>query len=452
MIRSVSRAIIVTFIGLVAASCNGALPGGGGGMAGRAPPTSPPSPTFPAVAQPTYLVQRGDVQSILDFTGRWQPRDQNALSFSIAGQIRRVTVKRGDSVKAGQLLADFEITSLENTLATQELSLQTALANLNTNSAGSVNTVADAQVALANANISLQKTQQGNPWTSVASAKVSVQSAEAGLLSAQRAYNDAISRPNNPSSAIDSAYNGMVSAQNQLRSAQISYDSAAQSYANYQFGIQQAQNAVIQAQLNLEQAQRGGSDPTKQQAVTSAQLAVDQTKAQIAKSSLYAPTDGEILNVTIKPGDQATAFATGITMGRSLPHEVVASIAIGDAQKLQIGLVGVCQVANQPETAVQCVVRRIPLNAQEPDQTTRVAASLDNLRTDTIVEVMMPTQISKNVLWLPPAAIRTFQNRTFVQIQTPGGEQTSDVTLGLQTTDRVEIKTGVKEGDVVVGP
>jgi hypothetical protein len=156
--------------------------------------------------------------------------------------------------------------------------------------------------------------------------------------------------------------------------------------------------------------------------------------------------------VTIKPGDQAAAFAVVLTMGRPDPKEVVASIAIGDAQKLSIGMVGTCLVANQPETAVQCAVRRIPLTAQEPDQTTRVAASLENLRTDTIVEVKMPTQIAKNVLWLPPAAVRTFQNRTFVQIQTPGGEQTADVTLGLQTTDRVEIKTGVKEGDVVVGP
>jgi HlyD family secretion protein len=435
---------------LVVAGCSGALPGNNG--AAQVAPTSTPVPTIAAVAKPTYLVQRGDVQSILDFTGRWQPRDQNSLSFPIAGQIRRVTVKRGDSVKAGQLLADFEITSLENTLANEELTLQTALANLNTSSSGSVNTVADAQVALANANLSLDKTKQGNPWTSVASAKVNVQGAEAGLLSAQRAYFDAISKPNNPPSAIDAAYNGLVNAQNQLKTAQINYDQAAQNYANYQFGILQASNSVIQAQLNLEVARRGGTDPTKQQAVTSAQLAVDQTKAQIAKSSLVAPTDGEILSVTIKPGDQAAAFAVVMTMGRPEPKEVVASIAIGDAQKLSIGMVGVCLVANQPETSVQCAVRRIPLTAQEPDQTTRVAASLENLRTDTIVEVKMPTQISKNVLWLPPAAVRTFQNRTFVQIQTPGGEQTSDVTLGLQTTDRVEIKSGVKEGDVVVGP
>jgi multidrug efflux pump subunit AcrA (membrane-fusion protein) len=64
----------------------------------------------------------------------------------------------------------------------------------------------------------------------------------------------------------------------------------------------------------------------------------------------------------------------------------------------------------------------------------------------------MPLQVSKNVLWLPPAAVRTFQNRTFVLLQTPDGQKVVDVTVGLKTDDRWEIKSGVNEGDIVVGP
>jgi hypothetical protein len=65
---------------------------------------------------------------------------------------------------------------------------------------------------------------------------------------------------------------------------------------------------------------------------------------------------------------------------------------------------------------------------------------------------MMPLQVRKNVLWLPPAAVRTFQNRTFVVIQTPGGQRVADVEVGLRTPDRVEIISGVNDGDVVIGP
>jgi hypothetical protein len=69
-----------------------------------------------------------------------------------------------------------------------------------------------------------------------------------------------------------------------------------------------------------------------------------------------------------------------------------------------------------------------------------------------LVEITMPLQVRQNVLWLPPAAVRTFQNRTFVVIQTPDGQQVADVEIGLRTPDRVEIISGVAEGDVVVGP
>jgi hypothetical protein len=64
----------------------------------------------------------------------------------------------------------------------------------------------------------------------------------------------------------------------------------------------------------------------------------------------------------------------------------------------------------------------------------------------------MPLQVRENTLWLPPAAIRTFQNRTFVVLETPDGPRSIDVQIGLQTDDRVEILAGVEEGDVVQGP
>ncbi len=455
MVRVIQRISILVALSFVVAACSGNVPSGTGQQQQQAP-TSTPIPTAPAVARPTYLVQRGDVQQISEFPGRWQPRDQTPLSFAIAGTVRRVTVRIGDTVTAGQLLADYQISSLEDQLASAQLQLETAKANLASGSGNNVTSVADAQIALANAQLSLERTKQGNPWTQVASAKLQVESAQQNLLNSQHAYDDAISRPNQSASVTDSAYAQLLSAKNNLKSAQINYDSAAQNYSNYQFTISSAQNQVIQAQLALDQAKAGGSNPSGEQAVRSAQLQIDQINAQIAQSSLTAPMDGEVLSVSIKPGDAVKAFDTVITIGRPEPKEAIASLAIGDAQQLSVGMVGVCQVLNRPETAVQCVVRRIPLTSKDADQTTRVAASLEdlNLATNQIIDVQMPLKVSHNVLWLPPAAVRTFQNRTFVVVQTPDGPRSVDVQLGLQTTDRVEIKEvqgGVKEGDVVIG-
>ena len=423
----------------------------GGSAAAQADATSTPIPTAPAVARPTYVVQRGDVQELLEFSGRWQPRDQAALSFEIAGTIRQVTVQRGDTVTAGQLLADYQITELENQLASAQLEMESALASLESGAEGEAESVVDAEIALANARLSLENTKAQSPWASVATARLQLDEARRNLENAERAYNDARSRPDQPASAVDSALQALESARSSLRSAELSYSQTAQSFNNHQFSIAQQENAVIQAELNLEKARSGAGDPSSQQAVRSAQLRIDQINADIARSSLYSPIDGVVLEVNIAPGNQAEAFQTVIVVGLPEPKEAVASLPIGDAQRLSVGMVGVCQVLNEPDSAVQCVVRQIPLSSRDADQTTRVAASFDEVPTNQLIEIQMPLQVRENVLWLPPAAIRTFQNRTFVVLQTPDGPRSVDVQIGLRTDERVEIISGVNEGDVIEG-
>jgi multidrug efflux pump subunit AcrA (membrane-fusion protein) len=413
--------------------------------------TSTPVPTAAFDARPTYVVQRGDVTDEFVFTGRWQPRDQLALSFEIAGTIRQVNVQRGDAVSAGELLADYDITSLENQLDSAELSLETAINNQTSSTTGGIQSVEDAEISLANARISLENTRNSSPWTSVASARLSLDSAAESLRNAERSYYDALSHPEQGPQTADSAYQSLISAQNQVESAQISYFSAAQSFNNHQYSVQQSENQVIQAEIALERA-RNGQSSSGDESVRSAQLNIDQIHADIARSSLYAPIDGVVLDVFISPGDSAAAFNTVITIGLPEPKEVITTLAIGDAQQMSVGMVGACEVLNQPETAVGCAVRSIPLTSRDADQTTRVAASFTGVADNQLIEVTMPLETRENVLWLPPSVIRTFQNRTFVVLDTPDGPRTVDVQLGLQTDERVEIVSGVNEGDIVIAP
>ncbi len=415
-------------------------------------PTITPVPTAPAAARPTYTVQRGTVQETLTFSGRWLPRDQARLSFEIAGSVRAVTVQRGDTVKAGQLLADYQITNLENDLASAQLDLQAAIQRLASDEGGG-DAIIDAQFALANANLSLESTMSNAPWTQLESARLSLEDAQRNLENAQRNYNDAISRPDAPASSVDSAYQSLEQAKASLKNAQNSYFSAAQSYNNYLIQVKQSENNVLQQEVNLQRVIEGsGTNPDLIQAVQSAQLRVDQIQKQIAQSSLYSPIDGVVLEVTIQPGNNVEAFNPVITIALPEPKEAIANLAFNDIQRLSVGMIGVCQELNRPETAVQCIVRQLPLSSRDADQTVRVAASLENVALGQLIEIEMPLQVRENVLWLPPAAIRTFQNRTFVVLQTADGQRVADVEIGLRTDERVEILSGVSEGDIVEGP
>lgn len=426
-------------------ACGSENPGGA--------PTDTPIPTAPAAARPTYTVQRGTVEETLEFSGRWLPRDQMQLGFEVAGTVRGVHVQRGDTVHTGDLLADFDTSELEAQLATARLDLDSAINRLETDSEGSAQSVLDAQFALAGSRLSLESTEGSSPWTSLESARIGLERAQNTLEDAQRAYDDTISHADSSPSAVDSAWQRVRDAEIGLREAQNSYYSAAQSFNSHLISVQQQENTVLRDEMALQDALSGtGADPDLVRAVQAAQLNIDQINTKIAKSSLRAPLDGVVLEVTIKPGDTAAAFTAVITLALPEPLEAIATLAFNDTQRLSVNMLGVCQEINRPETAVQCAVRRLPLSSRDADQTVRVGAALDDLALGQLVEITMPLQVREDVLWLPPAAIRTFQNRTFVVIETPDGQRVSDVQLGLQTGDRVEILSGVEEGAVVVGP
>ena len=57
-----------------------------------------------------------------------------------------------------------------------------------------------------------------------------------------------------------------------------------------------------------------------------------------------------------------------------------------------------------------------------------------------------------NTLWLPPAALRTFQGQDSVLVESGGVQRRVDVRVGLKSADKVEILEGLEEGQVVVGP
>src|SRR4051812_17394065 len=96
---SLLLAILLVLLPLLAAC-------GGSAAAQQEPPTPTPLPPDPALERPTYKVERGTIERVLDVNGRITPVDLVRLSFHRDGRVNKVNVKRGDTVKAGDVLAE----------------------------------------------------------------------------------------------------------------------------------------------------------------------------------------------------------------------------------------------------------------------------------------------------------------------------------------------------------
>lgn len=412
--------------------------------------TPTPIPTAAAVDRTTFTVQSGTVSEDYEFRARWLPRDQIELAFEVGGNVRSVNVQRGDTVAVGDVIADLQIDDLEATLASQQITLASAIRNLNESSSTSDDGVVNAQFTLANQNLSLESQEVGLPWTSTNNAWANVEAAQRAVENAQRQYNDALSYSDTPASEIDNLHESLISAQESLDRAWNDYYDASANYRQSELNVIQQENNVLQAELELQEAQTSGGDPDLVDNVAQAQLNVDRTLEQIEQSTLISPIDGVVLEITIQPGDGVSAYVAVITVAIPQPLEAIANLAFTDTQLLQIGQVGICEEANNPNTRVQCVIRQLPLSSNDVDQTVRVAATLPDLVSGSLIDVTMTLSESLDTLWLPPEAINIFNSRTFVVVLTDEGERVQDVTIGLETDDRVEILSGVEAGDVVV--
>lgn len=416
--------------------------------------TSTPYPTAQAVARPTYTVQRGDVIEVLEFTGRWQPRDQLLLSFETDGTVRRVEVQAGQSVSVGELLADLDIEQLEEQLEDAQIALESAQANQQADAEGSVSSVEDAELAVFRAQLALQRHEANPPNASIRDALQSYQDSQDAVADAEQAYYEALSfNGEGGPGAVDGALEAWENAQDAVENARFAYAQSAasagdtiQSWENTRIDLE---NDLLLAERNLEEARTnavsgGGGDLRTQQ------ITIDRLQEDIDRSTLLSPLEGVVLEVNIRQGDSVQAFEPVITVGIPEPLEVIASLPINNTQNLSVELIGVCNPLNRPEEAVQCIIRRLPASARDADQTTRIGAIFDDLTPGTIIEVQMPLQIRRDVLWLPPGPIGEFQGRTFVILDTPDGPRRANIEIGLRTPDRVEILSGLQEGDVVI--
>ena len=217
--------------------------------------------------------------------------------------------------------------------------------------------------------------------------------------------------------------------------------------------IQELQVELAQMKLD-EVLQSLGIDPNSP--------VLDELDAQVAQARAFAPADGTII-AAVNVGRNVTLATPAFVLGDPDELEVVANLdpSKGDTEvremfegmpvtvtldaKTDIKLTGTIRQLPSPYGTGASDERAIHVVLDSPPSTSTYQAG-DNAT----VTVLLASK--EGVLWLPPDAIRSAGGRTFVIINSESGPQRVDVEIGLQTRDRVEIVSGLEDGQVVVGP
>src|SRR4051812_9006614 len=353
-------------------------------------------------------VEQGDLAKSVVATGKIEPITKVDIKSKASGIVKRLLADAGDTVKAGQVLAELDKEEIQASLNQSRASLEAAEANLRA-------TEAD-----------------------IERAKVDALGPDVPTL--QRAYER----------AQQMAKDGVVS-QSSLDDAQRAYELAVnkRDMARATLTVSKAKQMQAKAQVAQQRAN------------------VDQIEQQFRNSTIVAPIDGIVLSRNVEVGDAVSSIlilgsSATLVMTLGDTHEVFVKGKVdeSDIGKVFLGQPARIKVESFKDKSFNGKVTKIsPLGNEKDNVTTfEVRVSIDNpggeLKAAMTANAEILLEEHKNVLYIPEGALIYDKDKNAsVEVpdaKAPDGKRKVAVKVGISNGSKTELLSGLKKDDKVV--
>lgn len=246
-----------------------------------------------------------------------------------------------------------------------------------------------------------------------------------------------------------------------IRRAQIDLEIAQLTLEQYK-SQGRSENEIKIQELQVELAQMEFDEVLQSLGIDPNSTVVDELDAQVAQARVFSPAEGTII-AAVNSGRNINTSTPAFILGDPKQLEVVAALdaSKGDNEVREMfeGMPVTVTLDAKPDVKLTGTIRQLPSpfgTGASDDRAIHVvmdaAPSASTYQSGDKVTVTVQLAAREGIFWLPPDAIRKAGGRTFVIINSESGPKRVDIEIGLQTRDRVEIVSGLTEGQVVVGP
>ena len=337
-----------------------------------------------------------------------------------------------------------------------------------------------AQANLTNADLNLKRQQQLAGQGFVAQATADAAQAQRDASKAQ--YNAAKTRLDTvgqgQDAQIKAAQARVLEAQETLRNAEtnrMQIELKRQDVKNAEAAVEQAQAALAQASANLATAKanrmqigiRAADIETAKASIARSNAQRDNAQIVLGQTTIVAPRDGVVLQKLVEEGTiiaSGSAFSSGggqsiVQLGDLTRVYVDAAVDETDISNVRVGQPVKVTMDSLPDTDIRGVVQRIEPRGTTDQNITTIKTRIElttkdvNLRAGLNAECEFIVAEKKDVLIVPSRAIKNENGKKFVQVMTDEKEKKTEqreVTVGMETSDAVEILSGLKPGEKVV--
>jgi RND family efflux transporter MFP subunit len=362
----------------------------GGAACSRYEPQASTPSDAPTVA--VAPIVRGDVAQELTIAAEFRPFQEIEVHAKVAGYVKHIGVDVGDRVKAGQLLAVLEVPELQDDLQQEQAAIRHAQEEVN------------------RANADLERAESAHEVAHLNATRLNgVLKARPNLV-AQQDIDDAIGR-------------------DRISEAQVAT----------------AKAAIAAAQQQLEVAK----------------ATENKTRTLVAYTQITAPFDGVITHRYADTGAMIQAGTSSQTQSMPLVRlsqndrlRLVIPVPASAVPRVQLGERVAVTVQSLHKT-VSGTVARFADRLDPETRTMHVEVDVQNPQLELVpgmyADATLVLNEAKNVLVAPIQAIDRgeTESRALV-VGSDGRIAARQLTLGLESDDRVEVKQGLSEGDAVV--
>jgi multidrug efflux pump subunit AcrA (membrane-fusion protein) len=321
-------------------------------------------------------------------------------------------------------------------------------------------------MSLESTQLRLERAKLQEPVADFTSLQLAVERAQTALDEAKLVYAEALDRPWEPQRVRDAMLKDIKAKEDNLTEARVRLAQAIQQHERaqevYELDIQLLEMDVLRAEQEISWLQRG-VDSSLVQALDAAQLRYQRLEDQIATGQLIAPFAGQVTTLNVTPGRAAEAHDPVAVIADPSEWDITADLTSNQLSLMEEGQPAEVSMSSRPGEIFGAILAQLPYpygtgggEVQVEDRDERVHILLDDaglteLEVGDLVKVTVLIERSEDTLWLPPAAVRTFEGRRFVMVKEADRLRKVDVRLGIEGEDRVEILTGLEEGQTIEG-
>jgi len=193
-------------------------------------------------------------------------------------------------------------------------------------------------------------------------------------------------------------------------------------------------------------------------------------EADIAKSTITAPFSGTVVSLSVKKGDLVKAYDPIAIVANTDLLVPASKLTKTEQEKIAVGMEAIVTISNGG--SIKGKVKQLPVKTTESSGGGNGApgggnADIERVEDFMIIDVdslpegatrgipasiKVVTKRTENAIVIPPSALRSIGNRTYVQVVDEKGNKSEvDVEVGQQTATNIEILQGLKAGQKVVG-